>query len=535
MSRARRHDAATAAPDIAEEPRARPSPGKRTRTERLAAAAPQGRGIEPPRTPAPAIDVPACLYDDLFGLDHGDAGEEPASHPLLAKSTWSADDVRLDQLASPHLGTGLAGDLRTRASGGAVDFGANPQAPGKAAVAEAAASVPGDARFVGDQLIVRGGDIAAALADSASLAELGGTLGRDLPFERYRARVDGDHVSIEGKLNPWVKIIDGKIKLISRARGNDEPNARWEWFEDQDVAQHVGEHDLTSAPLALDTPLYESPNAYGTRCREAGHAPELFRALRSEGKNMKQSDGELFKEVANSGERTQKCQDLKNWPPNTPISAVNPQANKSIAQHVSGTETETQYISTTKDLERACIVSVFSYAGSGGLGELRQIERWGTVAQIDPSAMPDDARIYDLAEKQPFFGGIREGHTQGDVKKMAARDAEVLLENAIPGGAIVKVHSVDDIFKLLWGGDPVYFRTSFMDLYWRVPFGKASSLKERRCVDVVKASGLWNAFRDAVAHYKYEDIIATLGDFDAREAFREEFGAQHDAKRRKVG
>ena len=144
---------------------------------------------------------------------------------------------------------GLALEMAGLSEGGPVEFGANPAAPGKEAVAAEASSPAGErARTAADgRVVLAGGGTEGALRESRSVAELGSSLGRELPFERYRLRGEGGSVVVEGKLNPWVRVLNGRISEVREGDMMASPGPGWSWVVPEANPQ-VGQPPPASRP-----------------------------------------------------------------------------------------------------------------------------------------------------------------------------------------------------------------------------------------------------------------------------------------------
>jgi hypothetical protein len=184
-----------------------------------------------PAKPGASVS-PASGEERTVSLAEAEERAARFGHRFLPKQgPWSPEDVRMDRVpdlsgAAPSLAAEMAG----LAQGGSVEFGSNPAAPGKEAVAAEAASPSGEkARMADGRVVIAGGGTAGALHESRSIEDLGSSLGRDLPFERYRLRGEGSSVVVEGKLNPWVRVVQGRIDAIRQGDMMERPGPDWSW------------------------------------------------------------------------------------------------------------------------------------------------------------------------------------------------------------------------------------------------------------------------------------------------------------------
>lgn len=467
------------------------------------------RGVREPEAYAELITKHPALRAEILGAlarTLGNAALQAIMQRTAAVPdpgrTWASSEVAVTHAPQASaLNAGVVNEILQRTGGsGEVDLGTNPKAPGKAAVAAQSAAAGGDPQ---GRVQIDGSNAHAAVEDSHNLGDMGQRLGAGMPFEQFRATAHDGEVAIEGKVNPWVRIVAGRVAEIRQGDMWESPGAEWRWV-DPGVPVSLGNPLPASPPpnfnmlppprLQPTTRPHQTPQEYAdaedARNVDGGAAPSsLFRAVRSlpSVKNvapssaLPQMGGSAQKVTANpdggmfdgAGALAQQRQyhGLSAWPtspavgpPAPSIGAVDSTANEPVVRQVGGDNYGTQYISTSKHLAIACRATAYSWAGAGGLGNLRPPRLWGPVIQVDVRRLQTGRqRLYDLSSEGPhrdaLFAEARNAetaHATDQIKGMADRDEEVLIEGAVPPEAIVRVWSVCEVLKLLVAQNPAF-------------------------------------------------------------------------------
>lgn len=490
---------------------ARPTSAGAGTTGSAAATSMLAQGVREPGAYAELIATHPEARNEIYALLQRALGNaalqeimrRSAGAPDPAK-TWASSEVAMTGAPNATALPGaVANEIVQRTGGtGEVDLGTNPQAPGKAAVAARSAALGEDPE---GRVLIDGTSAEGAVKGSESLDEMGQRLGAGLPFERFRATARDGEVAIEGKVNPWVRIVGGRIAEIREGEMMmDHPGAGWSWV-DPAAAPVLGGPAPTSAPnwnllpppaLQPTARVHQTPEAYAAAEQRGGpdgtpRDASLYRGVRSlsASKGLAPSsglpdmgasservsappDGGMFGDRGALAQQEQYHQ-LSAWPQPQPqqgaplapsIRAVDPTANEPVVRQVAGDNTGTQYISTSKHLQIACRASAYNWAGAEGLGGLRPPRSWGPVIQIDVTRLSEGRqRLYDLSSDGPHRDALfQEGRTPDkanavdQISRMAERDHEVLIEGAVPPAAIVRVWSVTDMVRLLLDTDPSF-------------------------------------------------------------------------------
>ncbi|TDB54380.1 DUF7587 domain-containing protein [Photorhabdus luminescens] len=174
---------------------------------------------------------------------------------------------------------------------------------------------------------------------------------------------------------------------------------------------------------------------------------KLFRAIRMMVSNKRDPitkdqvsvspDGNLFMELKDRHlDRAAEYKKLKEWPTHASIIATAPSANIPIAQHVSGDDVLSPYISTGDELG-AAQNTVKNWNGIGPASErrLRPEKTWSPIIEIDVNKLPDTTKIFDLNKLSNTFFST----ANSDIAQNAFADKEVLISPEIPGHAITRV------------------------------------------------------------------------------------------------
>ncbi|OCA54289.1 DUF7587 domain-containing protein [Photorhabdus namnaonensis] len=184
----------------------------------------------------------------------------------------------------------------------------------------------------------------------------------------------------------------------------------------------------------------------------------LFRAIRIIATNKREPttenqivvppDGDLFVELKDKHlDRAAKYRKMTEWPKDAPIKATSSTANTLIAQHVSGDNVLSRYISTGNK-EGAVQNTVKNWNGAGPATERRnRLEKnWSPIVEIDIRKLPDTTKIFDLTKpNNTFFND-----TESDIAANAFGDKEVLISPEIPGSAIIRViNNPEEIKKIV--------------------------------------------------------------------------------------
>ncbi|CAQ84189.1 MULTISPECIES: hypothetical protein [Photorhabdus] len=188
---------------------------------------------------------------------------------------------------------------------------------------------------------------------------------------------------------------------------------------------------------------YETPQNFINRTGRE----KLFRAIRMVASNKRDPitkdqvsvppDGNLFTELKDKHlDRAAEYKKLKTWPTHASIIATSPSANTPIAQHVSGDDALSPYISTG-DKPGAVQNTVRNWNGIGPASErrLRPEKTWSPIIEIDVNKLPDTTKIFDLNKPNNTFFST----TNSDIAQNAFADKEVLISPEIPGLAITRV------------------------------------------------------------------------------------------------
>jgi hypothetical protein len=127
----------------------------------------------------------------------GSVGGRPRTPTVVAES------VERDP---PYLAA-LAPCLTDVLRGAPIEFGASRRTDRSlgALAAEASRGNSPRARWERDRLVLPG-TASAVIPTPRSLAEMGGELSSRLPYRRYRLKHNGAGLTLEGKVNPWVRL-----------------------------------------------------------------------------------------------------------------------------------------------------------------------------------------------------------------------------------------------------------------------------------------------------------------------------------------
>ncbi|NRN27505.1 DUF7587 domain-containing protein [Photorhabdus heterorhabditis] len=188
---------------------------------------------------------------------------------------------------------------------------------------------------------------------------------------------------------------------------------------------------------------YETPKDFINRTGRE----KLFRAIRMIASDKRDPitqdqvsvppDGNLFTELEKTHQgRADEYKKLKEWPTHASIIATSPNANIPIAQHVSGDNILSPYISTG-DEPGAAQNTVRSWNQAGPVSErrLRPEKNWSPIIEIDVNKLPDTTKIFDLNKPSNTFFST----ANSDISQNAFADKEVLISPEIPGHAITRV------------------------------------------------------------------------------------------------
>lgn len=495
-------------------------------------------------------------------MRRSDATPDPAK-------TWASSEVAMTGAPSATaLPASVADEIVQRTGGaGEVDLGTNPRAPGKAAVAARSAALGADPD---GRVLIDGTSAEGAVKGSESLDEMGGRLGAGLPFERFRATARDGEVAIEGKVNPWVRIVAGRIAEIRDGDMWDHPGAGWSWVDpaaapvlDGPAPRSAPNWNLLPPPRLPHTDrAHQTPEAYAAAEQQGGldgmpRDASLYRGVRSLSAAKTMAPSSALRDMGEPSERVsappdggmfgggsalaqqQQYHQLSAWPQPQPdqgaplapsIRSVDPTANEPVVRQVAGDNIGTQYISTSKHLQIACRASAYNWAGAGGLGGLRPPRSWGPVIQIDVRRLSEGRqRLYDLSSDGPHRDTLfDEGRTPekasavDQIKTMADRDHEVLVEGAVPPEAIVRVWSVGEMVKLLLATDESFLtelRAKVLDDAGRVHHPRDRALLEEAGV----------LARVETAHEMQEDSPPSAKWDSKKRDTRDEDDEEHDA------
>ncbi|QXF33839.1 hypothetical protein CE143_12315 [Photorhabdus luminescens] len=188
---------------------------------------------------------------------------------------------------------------------------------------------------------------------------------------------------------------------------------------------------------------YETPKDFINRTGRK----KLFRAIRMIASNKRDPitkdqvsvspDGNLFTELKDRHlDRAAEYKKLKEWPTYASIIATASSANTPIAQHVSGDDVLSPYISTG-DERGAAQNTVRNWNGIGPASErrLRPEKTWSPIIEIDVNKLPDTTKIFDLNKPDNTFFGT----ANSNIAQNAFADKEVLISPEIPGHSITRV------------------------------------------------------------------------------------------------
>ncbi|OCQ54032.1 hypothetical protein Ppb6_00757 [Photorhabdus australis subsp. thailandensis] len=188
---------------------------------------------------------------------------------------------------------------------------------------------------------------------------------------------------------------------------------------------------------------YETPKDFINRTGRE----KLFRAIRMMASDKQDPitkyqvsvspDGNLFTELKDKHlDRAAEYKKLKEWPTHVPIMATSLSTNIPIAQHVSGDNILSPYISTG-DAPGATQNTVRSWNQAGPISErrLRPEKDWSPIIEIDVNKLPDTTKIFDLNKPNNTFFST----DNSDIAQNAFADKEVLISPEIPGHAITRV------------------------------------------------------------------------------------------------
>lgn len=212
---------------------------------------------------------------------------------------------------------------------------------------------------------------------------------------------------------------------------------------------------------------------------------KLFRAIRMMASDKREPitqnqvivppDGDLFTELKDKHQdRADEYKKLKKWPEYALIKATAPTANTPIAQHVSGDNVLSAYISTG-DAKGAAQNTVMNWNGIGPILERRQRpeKTWSPIIEIDVNKLPDTTKIFDLNKPDStFFDAMN-----SNIAQNAFADKEVLISPEIPGNAIVRVINDPEEIKQLADLNPSHS-----------PIAKKSAIPEEKIIFGEKTS-----------------------------------------------
>ncbi|NHB91836.1 hypothetical protein [Photorhabdus cinerea] len=188
---------------------------------------------------------------------------------------------------------------------------------------------------------------------------------------------------------------------------------------------------------------YETPKDFINRTGRE----KLFRAIRMIASDKQDPitkyqvsvppDGNLFTELKDKHlNRADEYKKLKEWPTHASIIATSPSANIPIAQHVSGDNILSPYISTGDELGAAQnTVRSWNQAGPASERRIRPEKDWSPIIEIDVNKLPDTTKIFDLNKPSNIFFSTE----NSDISQNAFSDKEVLISPEIPGHAITRV------------------------------------------------------------------------------------------------
>ncbi len=178
---------------------------------------------EQPRSPAPVRGKGYSLR--TLSLLPGDVPHPPStphnrltrdnnSQLVSPKGSWNQQNVTVDQPqhALPF-SPALLHEVLPAARTGPVEFGVSddPTRNAESLAAEAASGTGERAAMKGKTLVLPGIAHPEAIRSMHSLDRLGATLSSELPFRKFRLRLQGHTLQLEGKINPWIKLATGEI------------------------------------------------------------------------------------------------------------------------------------------------------------------------------------------------------------------------------------------------------------------------------------------------------------------------------------
>ncbi|NDK99546.1 DUF7587 domain-containing protein [Photorhabdus bodei] len=246
---------------------------------------------------------------------------------------------------------------------------------------------------------------------------------------------------------------------------NDRKRKRSTQSEDSDEKLFVQALDLPQSSRhnqPRDTLNIENMHETPTDFLNRTGRNTLFRAIRiiatdkreptTENQIVVPPDGDLFVKLKDKHlDRAAEYRKLTEWPKDAPIKATAPTANTPIAQHVSGDNILSPYISTGNK-EGAVQNTVKNWNGAGPASERRNRpeKNWSPIVEIDVRKLPDTTKIFDLTKpNNTFFNAM-----ESNIAENAFGDKEVLISPEIPGSAIIRVINNPEEIKQIAGLNP---------------------------------------------------------------------------------
>lgn len=170
---------------------------------------------------------------------------------------WSGDSIVMNKVISDvFFSQSLLNEIIGRDSDASIEFGKNDSAPSKQEILVSAISSGNGLLLKNNHIEISGNESVTKniLRSSKSFDMLGDKLGTILPFKGYRSFVDDITVVVEGKINPWVQVVKGKIRKIDKKtpRGQKPRGEGWQWRDPQ-----YGEPTIGSAAFEDDDKAFE--------------------------------------------------------------------------------------------------------------------------------------------------------------------------------------------------------------------------------------------------------------------------------------